>query len=114
MALIQCPECKKEVSSTAPTCPHCGYQLKKPIQTYSSQNKSRAQELYEKEHDRKYKEMIVGGIICIIAAICFLFFLGHPAVEYSPDLKGTIIGSSIGFAIGGVILLGVGIHRLNE
>ena len=24
MALIQCPECKKEISSKAPTCPHCG------------------------------------------------------------------------------------------
>jgi hypothetical protein len=30
MALINCPECNKEVSDTALTCPHCGYQLKKP------------------------------------------------------------------------------------
>ena len=28
MALVNCPECKKEVSDTAVTCPHCGYQLK--------------------------------------------------------------------------------------
>ena len=27
MALIQCPECKKQVSDTAKTCPHCGYKL---------------------------------------------------------------------------------------
>ena len=25
MALIKCPECGKEVSSTAPSCIHCGY-----------------------------------------------------------------------------------------
>ena len=25
MALIECPECGKDLSSTAPTCPHCGY-----------------------------------------------------------------------------------------
>jgi len=29
MALINCPECKKEVSKTAKVCPHCGYKLKK-------------------------------------------------------------------------------------
>ena len=29
MPLIQCPECKEEVSSEAITCPHCGYPIKK-------------------------------------------------------------------------------------
>ncbi|MGH7481770.1 MAG: zinc ribbon domain-containing protein [Longimicrobiales bacterium] len=27
MALVKCPECGKEVSSSAGTCPHCGYTL---------------------------------------------------------------------------------------
>ncbi len=27
MALIQCPECKKEVSSAAKSCPFCGYPI---------------------------------------------------------------------------------------
>ena len=27
MALIDCPECGKQVSDSAPSCPHCGYQL---------------------------------------------------------------------------------------
>ncbi|NQT78011.1 MAG: zinc ribbon domain-containing protein [Bacteroidetes bacterium] len=27
MALVNCPECGKQVSDSAPTCPHCGYQL---------------------------------------------------------------------------------------
>lgn len=27
MSLIVCPECKKRVSDTARTCPHCGYML---------------------------------------------------------------------------------------
>ena len=29
MALIKCPECKKEVSDKAEVCPHCGYPLRK-------------------------------------------------------------------------------------
>ena len=27
MALINCPECKKQVSNQAPTCPYCGFQI---------------------------------------------------------------------------------------
>lgn len=30
MALFQCPECRKDVSSTAAGCPHCGYALIRP------------------------------------------------------------------------------------
>lgn len=31
MALINCPECKKEVSKKAKACPHCGFILKKKM-----------------------------------------------------------------------------------
>ncbi len=34
MALIQCRECTKEVSSTAMKCPHCGYRLRKPKRSF--------------------------------------------------------------------------------
>lgn len=30
MALINCPECNREVSDKAEMCPHCGYKLPKP------------------------------------------------------------------------------------
>lgn len=33
MALIKCPECQKDVSSSASSCPHCGY----PIREYAEQ-----------------------------------------------------------------------------
>ena len=32
MALINCPECGKEVSTAAEICPHCGYPLKKELE----------------------------------------------------------------------------------
>ena len=28
MALVKCPECGNDVSDTARTCPHCGYNLR--------------------------------------------------------------------------------------
>ena len=36
MTLIACPECKKQVSDTAPMCPHCGLQVpRQPVSAYS-------------------------------------------------------------------------------
>jgi len=33
MALIQCPECSKEISSKAPTCPNCGAPIENDSRT---------------------------------------------------------------------------------
>lgn len=33
MALIVCPECKKEVSDQAKVCPNCGYTITNPVET---------------------------------------------------------------------------------
>ena len=33
MALIKCPECGKDVSTSASSCPHCGYPLR-PTTSY--------------------------------------------------------------------------------
>lgn len=49
MSLIQCPECKKEVSNMAKTCPNCGYSLKK-----------------------KSPIIIIIAALCAIIAICIL------------------------------------------
>ena len=38
MSLIKCPECGKEISSMAETCPHCGYPIHKNPSTNSSNN----------------------------------------------------------------------------
>ncbi|HCJ6434223.1 zinc ribbon domain-containing protein [Acinetobacter baumannii] len=29
MALISCPECKREISDQAKSCPHCGFPIEK-------------------------------------------------------------------------------------
>jgi hypothetical protein len=35
MALAQCPECSKDVSRSARSCPHCGYAFRKSIAPYA-------------------------------------------------------------------------------
>lgn len=39
MALITCPECRKEISDQAEACPHCGYPLRKKIEARKIGNK---------------------------------------------------------------------------
>jgi len=36
MALINCPDCDKEVSDQAPTCPNCGRPLKKASNSHQN------------------------------------------------------------------------------
>lgn len=35
MALIKCPECGNDVSTSTDTCPHCGFPFKKSIKVES-------------------------------------------------------------------------------
>jgi len=50
MALINCPECQKEISDEAKRCPNCGFDL-------------------HREKKTKLKNLILGGIGAIIAII---------------------------------------------
>lgn len=59
MALIKCPECSKEISNTAVSCPHCGYGINQaPVVT--TRKKSNA--------------IPVFLIICFLIAGCICFY----------------------------------------
>lgn len=62
MALINCPECNKEVSDTALACPHCGYQLTKP-------------QVKAKPQPKKRKTGRIGIIISAIVVVVLLAIL---------------------------------------
>jgi hypothetical protein len=63
MALINCPECNKEVSDTALTCPNCGYQLKKP-------------QVKAKPQPTKRKTGGCGTLLLAVVVVVILAFLG--------------------------------------
>lgn len=103
MALTKCPECNKEVSDTAETCPHCGYRLKRttprPTTTYYN---NRASNIVERDHNMKHVGGIIGGIIGIIAAIVFFACCGLPEAKAYSEIRAA-------FIIGGIIILIVSI-----
>ena len=58
MALINCPECGKEISDTVKSCPNCGFKISK------AGNKTGHKKIY-----------LTIGVIIVIAIACVLFFM---------------------------------------
>lgn len=46
MALIKCPECQKEISDVAKTCPNCGYELKTAVNGNISKSRGATKEAW--------------------------------------------------------------------
>lgn len=102
MALITCPECKKEVSDKASSCPSCGCPIhsdKKTTQTLNSHpQQDRVQTIQETSKKWKTFQLLGGisiviGIVCLIASSSsgsgtgagfsgFFFFIGLGALIY--------------------------------
>ena len=67
MALVNCPECNKEVSDSALSCPHCGFQLREEeVQTVKNQVKK----------PKKKSNGCLIWLIIIAAAIAFFYIIG--------------------------------------
>lgn len=61
MAMINCPECGKEVSSEAATCPNCGHPIKQPQEEPMKPGKS--------------SSLKTGAIVNVIAGVGFMAML---------------------------------------
>ena len=110
MALVQCPECKKEVSSYATNCPVCGF----PLQSTNLHNGSK------RRAHAKFLASIIGfgshnfylgfyakGIIQLFLSFIglILFIIGLVSVRFWLDLTGQWIILGVGLATtAGVII----------
>lgn len=75
MALIACPECKKEISDSAVTCPHCGYGISKQTSDTSSTEKKVTQLVETKRNTGNGIIGIILGCFCIFGSLAlFLIF----------------------------------------
>lgn len=66
MALIKCPECGKEISDKAESCPHCGYPITGNVEAENTNILSEENHVVE-EKKTGNRKLIKGGIIVIIA-----------------------------------------------
>ena len=112
--LIKCPECGKEVSSEATSCPFCGYPIKQTIETKGLSEYEKYTEEEIREHAKEAKSyysnargcvavglfMFLGGLIALIAG----FILSSYDSDYSVPL--IVVGSVIGDP--GLLIMAVG------
>ena len=104
MSLIKCPDCGKEISSHAESCPHCGYPLKKkkdynvvdPIVTGEFESKT-------------IGAFISSGILTIAGIIVII--MGCVSKGAVTKNAGMIIGLGVFFILMGVMSFLIGLWR---
>ncbi len=109
MAIIQCPECKKEVSDRAGACPSCGYPISQNIsQTQYSNDQSTNAYNYQSNHERNYNKedlepstgyAILGFFIPIVGLILYLVWKSEKPGPSKSAGTGALIGFIIGFIL---------------
>lgn len=85
MALIECPECGREVSSRAPMCPYCGVIINEDVYQDNKENKKKQQEKpVKKKNDsddgkKKPRKKISWWVWILVAcfAIVLLYAVGY-------------------------------------
>ena len=93
MALINCPECKKEISDMAKICPNCGYpissQTTQPVVTNPCETSASSQ---QQTNEQKSKNLNIGCLVSILVPVFFIFILVLAALISPPsggsDLEG--------------------------
>lgn len=84
MALTQCTECKKDISTEATNCPHCGYPIKemvmsseeslKPIEDYTL-TPEEERDLFEYEYTSRKRKVITRIISFVVVTLISLIWI---------------------------------------
>lgn len=73
MALVQCPECLKDISESAVVCVHCGY----PVKKYQKQNTMILKQcniISKDEHKNKRKVIFLVAFILVVIVLSMVTF----------------------------------------
>lgn len=98
MALISCPECGKQISDKAATCPHCKTNIQKAI----------AKNQEEQRQPQKIAKSSTPLTICIITLIAVLagivlgWFLTRPKDNSNKPVRGAQLTKDITIQVGGL------------
>ena len=86
MALIKCPECSKDVSDKAQSCPNCGYELKKSDNIKTESNKISTSSITDKKIKLGNREVPVIVVIFLVIAVGYFIYNG--------GIGGSVIGKT--------------------
>ena len=103
MAIMKCPECGNEVSSSADFCPHCGYKLKTNDNVTHVQIDNKVSKIYERNQRHRWIGEIVASVICIILGIVMFCLCGLKVAQEIQSIKITFIICGLIALIGGII-----------
>lgn len=105
--LVKCPECGREISSEALSCPHCGFPIDKNIAERKSIDNDKALLKQYMDEYNSYTSsgtacVIIGFILIIIGVVCL------PLAFTLEDLEALAIISYIAVPLGLVIAIAGG------
>lgn len=69
MALMECPECGKQVSTRAAACPHCGFPLSREVVTAEGPRRERGPSRWT---DPGFWVIVVGLVTVIVLSLILL------------------------------------------
>jgi len=82
MALIQCPDCYKQISESAIGCPHCGFVLTREVIAAQKEAKFRREEEFAETAKREERETIFW--ISAITALIVIGFVLRGSTTFEP------------------------------
>ena len=95
MALIKCPECDRDISETAGSCPVCGYPLKNKVRKNLVKIHMKESVQFVRKYLKKFSESMTFMWLCTIVflfiggvAIVFGFAFIHWLLEKSSEFNG--------------------------
>ena len=84
MPLIQCPDCNKQISDRAPTCPHCGAPNADTESRPSSLKQSITPETAKTGIAALLTWLLLPSVIRAILALAAIIMMGYFLVHASP------------------------------
>jgi uncharacterized membrane protein YvbJ len=102
MALINCPECGKEIPDKAQNCPSCGCPIQNTITTGQSISPQQPQQIQTIQANlKKWKLIQLFGLILFVIGIVSLYSLLSSDAKSEPTYQGVTTGLGIiFFAVG--------------
>ena len=86
MALIKCPECKKEISDTVAICPNCGFNIQKMRKQQAKKEKEpKTLEEWNNMTSSQKNWSIVVFVVIVIIVLFILSKLSPNNIEHSDD-----------------------------